>query len=91
VPADEKAESTTAETRSRARATEAQADEKPDKPEKPEYPVERLIEDAQGFLGCEPHVAAGAPYDGPKSMTVADAKAAVKSWLKREINPPEEE
>lgn len=59
--------------------------------EKPEYPIERLIAESQDFLGCPPHVAAGALHDADsKTMTVADAKAAVKDWLKREIDPPEE-
>lgn len=60
-------------------------------PDKPEYPIERLIAESQDFLGCPPHVAAGALHDADsKTMTVADAKAAVKDWLKREIDPPEE-
>jgi hypothetical protein len=64
---------------------------KPESSGEATYSVERLIEDAQGFLGCEPHVAAGALYDKSGEMTVDDAKAAVSDWLEREISPPEEE
>lgn len=53
----------------------------------PSYPTERLIAEAPAFLGCAPHVAAGSLYDSPQNMTVKDAKAAVKTWLKREIPP----
>jgi hypothetical protein len=59
--------------------------------DKPTYSVERLVADAPGFLGCESYVAAGALSDASGDMTVTDAKAAVKEWLKREIDPPEEE
>jgi hypothetical protein len=74
-------------TRSRRAASEKPAEDSGP----PTYTTERLIAEAPDFLGCEPHVAAGALYDAPKEMTKADAKAAVKSWLKREITPPEEE
>lgn len=57
---------------------------------KPEYPVERLIAESQDFLDQPSHIAAGGLHDvKEKTMTVAAAKAAVRDWLKREIDPPD--
>jgi hypothetical protein len=75
---------TASESRAPRRTREAQTEAESGPPS---YPTERLIAEAPAFLDCEPHVAAGALYDSPRDMTVKDAKAAVKAWLKREIPP----
>lgn len=50
------------------------------------YSKDRLIADATDFLGCPPHVAAGALADlDDDELTVGDAKSAVAAWLKREV------
>jgi hypothetical protein len=51
------------------------------------YTKARLVEEAYDFMGLEPHLLSGALYemDDDDEMTVADAKAAVTEWLKREV------
>lgn len=67
----------------RGRAAASSDDDGP-----PSYSMERLVNESSAFLGCEPHVAAGALHAaGSKEMTVKDAKAAVKAWLKSEVAP----
>jgi hypothetical protein len=77
---------TASEGRTPRRTREAPEAEGP-----PSYSRERLIAEAPAFLGCESHVAAGALSDDTGDMTVKDAKAAVKAWLKREIPPSGED
>ena len=50
------------------------------------YSIDRLIAEAPSFLGCEPHVAAGALHGTDKEfLTIAEAKEAVEAWLAREV------
>lgn len=50
------------------------------------YEVGRLIDESDGFLGCTPHVAAGALHDvKKKALTVEEAKKHVSKWLAGEV------
>jgi len=52
----------------------------------PTFSKERMIAEAAAFAGIEPHVMAGALHDyEDDEITVADAKAACKAWLEREV------
>jgi len=58
--------------------------------EEPTIPVERLIEEADAFLDVSPAVAAGAfSTERKKELTLADAKATVKAWLKKPVEVDE--
>jgi hypothetical protein len=51
-----------------------------------EFPVERLIAEGGQFLGHESHVVAGALSGvSRKNLTLEEAEAAVKTWLKSEV------
>jgi len=67
---------------------------KPAKPSAPEpaaepksgaeaFPVERLITEAEAFMGCSTQAAAGAFHELPsdQSLTVEEAKQRVDAWL----------
>jgi hypothetical protein len=55
-------------------------------------PVERLIEEADAFLGVSSAVAAGAlSTEKKKALTVDDAKEAVDTWLKADVKVDEED
>lgn len=71
-----------------AKGSSKAADEGP-----PTYTLDRLTADSFGFLGVEQHVAAGALHGvTEKEMTIKDAKARVKAWLKSEVDTgPDEE
>ena len=50
------------------------------------YTPERLIEDAPGFLGVSPEIAAGALHGTEEEhLTVEEGKQAVEDFLKREV------
>lgn len=53
-----------------------------------QIPVERLVDESQGFLGVPSHVAAGA-FSGVnrKSLTLDEAESAVSTWQKAVIVP----
>lgn len=48
----------------------------------PVFSVERLIAESIDLLGQPSFVVAGALYGTKKSLTVVEAEAAVKAWLK---------
>lgn len=67
-------------------AAEAAKDVEPDE-EAEEFPVERLVQESQDFLGVPRHVAAGALSGVNKqNLTVEEADAAVKTFLKAEVS-----
>ena len=60
--------------------------------EEPTIPVERLIEEADAFLGVTPAVAAGAlSTEKKKNLTIDEAKDAVEEWLSKPVEVDEED
>lgn len=53
---------------------------------KTEYSVQRLIDNAEDFLGFPSHAVAGAMYGQPHEyLTIAEARTIVKDWLKSPV------
>lgn len=77
---EEEGREATAEEKKRARAKRTPKSERT-------YTKARLMEESYDFTGHEAHLLAGAlaDRDDDDEMTVAEAKAAVTEWLKREV------
>lgn len=56
------------------------------------YHVDRLVPDAEGLLGFQPHVAAGAFHGAQKQYwTVDEATERIEEWLQTPVGPEGEE
>lgn len=74
------------ESTATAEAKGAKAASSPEEKEDPTYHIDRLIPEAEDFLGVPSYVAAGAfAGETKKNFTIPEAKKIVKDWLKKPV------